>query len=57
MSAGMTEERKKLMEEAKRYKEILVEGILSFQTRNQFTREELEKKTISALERIHDYVD
>lgn len=53
----MTEERKKLMEEAKRYKEILVEGILSFQTRNQFTREELEKKTISTLERIHDYVD
>lgn len=57
MSAGMTEERKKLMEEAKQYKEILVEGILSFQTRNQFTREELEKKTISTLERIHDYVD
>ena len=39
------------------YKEMLIEGILEFQTRNQFTREQLEKKSISALERIYDNVN
>lgn len=39
------------------YKEMLIRNILEFQTRGQFTREELEKKTIRSLEIIHDNVD
>ena len=41
----------------KEYKEFLIESILDFQTRNQHTREELEKKSIRTLEIIHDHVD
>ena len=42
---------------AKEYKEFLINGILEFQTRNQFDREELQRKNISTLERIYDNVD
>lgn len=42
---------------AKEYKEFLIESILDFQTKNQFTKEELEKKTIRVLERIHDTIE
>ena len=38
------------------YREMLINNILEWQTNNQFTREELEKKTIRVLERIHDNV-
>ena len=41
----------------KKYKEFLIENILDFQTKKQFSREELEKKTIRILERIHDTID
>lgn len=41
----------------KDYREMLINGILEFQTRNQFTREELEKKPIRTLERIYDNVE
>lgn len=41
----------------KEYKEMLINNIMEWQTRNQFTREQLEKKTIMALEIIHDNVD
>lgn len=40
----------------KEYKEFLIESILDFQTMNQFTREQLQKKTIRVLERIHDTI-
>lgn len=40
----------------KEYKEFLIESILDFQTSNQHTREELEKKTIRVLEIIYDHV-
>ena len=40
----------------KEYKEMLINNILEWQTNNQFTREELEKKPIRVLERIHDNV-
>lgn len=40
-----------------KYKRILIDGILEFQTRNQFTEEELKKKSIRTLEIIHDNVD
>lgn len=39
------------------YREFLINGIMEFQTRNQFTREELQKKRTEALERIYDNVD
>ena len=39
------------------YKKMLIDNILEWQTRNQFTREELEKKPIRVLEIIHDNVD
>ncbi len=39
------------------YKKMLIENILQWQTRNQFTREELEKKSIRSLEIIHDNVN
>ena len=38
------------------YRRFLIDGILDFQTRNQFTREDLLKKTIRALEIIYDNV-
>ena len=38
------------------YKEMLISNILEWQTNNQFTREELEKKPIRVLERIHDNI-
>ncbi len=39
------------------YREMLIKNILSWQTNNQFTREELEKKNIRSLEIIHDNVN
>ena len=39
------------------YKEMLITDILKWQTRNQYTREELQKKSIRALERIYDVID
>lgn len=39
------------------YKAWMIECILEWQTRNQFTREELETKGITALEWIFDNVD
>lgn len=39
------------------YKEMLINNILEWQTRNQFTKEELQKKSIRVLETIHDNVD
>ncbi len=39
------------------YREMLIKNILSWQTNNQFTREELEKKNIRSLEIIHDIVN
>lgn len=41
----------------KEYREMLIDGILDYQTRVQFTREELESKPIRTLERIYDNVD
>lgn len=41
----------------KEYKEMLIKNILEWQTHNQFTKEELERKTIRTLEIIHDNVD
>ena len=41
----------------KEYKEWLINGILDFQTKGQFTREVLERKSIRALEIIYDNVD
>lgn len=41
----------------KEYKEFLIENILDFQTKNQFTREKLQKLTIRTLERIHDTIN
>ena len=38
------------------YKKFLIDNILSWQTANQFTREELEKKSVRALEIIHDNI-
>ena len=42
---------------AKEYREMLINGILDYQTKGQFTREELEKKPIRTLERIYDNVE
>lgn len=42
---------------AKGYREMLIDGILDYQTKGQFTREELEKKPIRTLERIYDNVE
>lgn len=41
----------------KEYKEMLIDNILAWQTRGQFTREELARKTTRVLEIIHDNVD
>lgn len=42
---------------AKGYREMLIDGILEYQTKGQFTREELEKKPIRTLERIYANVE
>lgn len=39
------------------YKKMLIENILEFQTRGQFTMEELQKKSIRTLEIIHDNIE
>ena len=39
------------------YRKMLINGILEYQTKEQFTREELEKKPIRTLERIYDNVE
>lgn len=39
------------------YREMLIKNILEFQTRGQFTEEQLKKKSIRALEIIHDNVN
>lgn len=38
----------------KEYKELLVSGILEWDVTNQFTREQLESKSVRVLERIYD---
>lgn len=38
------------------YKEMLINDILKWQTNNQFTKEELQKKTVRVLERIYDNI-
>lgn len=39
------------------YREMLINDILEWQTRNQYTREELQKKSIRALEKIYDVIN
>lgn len=39
------------------YKHMLISDILEWQTRNQFTEDELKKKSTRVLEIIHDNVD
>lgn len=39
------------------YKKMLINGILEYQTHNQFTYKELVKKSIRSLEIIYDNVD
>ena len=41
----------------KEYREMLIKGILDFQSKNQFTREDLESRSIRALEIIYDNVE
>lgn len=41
----------------KEYREMLISGILDYQTKGQFTEEELRKKPIRTLEIIYDNVD
>ena len=41
----------------KEYREMLINGILEYQTKEQFTKEELNKKSIRTLEIIYDNVD
>ena len=41
----------------KEYKEMLINGILDYQTKGQFTEEELRKKPIRTLEIIYDNVE
>lgn len=41
----------------KEYRKMLIEGILEMQTKDQFTREMLEKKNLQTLERIYDTID
>ncbi len=38
------------------YRKMLIDGILEFQTQEQFTKEELQKKSIRVLEIIFDNV-
>ena len=46
----------KLTKEMRTYKTFLIDGILDFQQNNEFTRDELESKTIRTLERIYDTI-
>ena len=39
------------------YRKMLIDGILEYQTKGQFTREELEKKPTRTLEKIYDNVE
>lgn len=39
------------------YKNMLIEDILKWQTKNQFTKMELKKKPIRVLEIIYDNID
>lgn len=39
------------------YKKMLIKGILEFQTKNQFSAEDLKSKNIRLLEKIYDNVD
>ena len=39
------------------YWKMLIDGILEYQTKEQFAREELEKKSIRSLEIIYDNVE
>ena len=39
------------------YRQMLINDILVFQTRGQFTREQLEKKPTRTLEIIYDNID
>mgnify|MGYP006979803077 CR=1 FL=1 len=41
----------------KEYKQDLIKNILQWQTKNQFTKDDLEKKSIRVLEKIHDNID
>lgn len=50
-------ERAARIERTQAYKQMMINDILDFQTRNQFTREMLEKMTIRSLERIYDNVN
>jgi len=45
-----------LTKEMRTYKTFLINGILDFQQNNEFTRDELESKTIRTLERIYDTI-
>lgn len=54
---GGYEGRKAEIMSNKEYREMLIKGILEFQTKNQFCREFLEKKSIRSLEKIYDNVD
>ena len=39
------------------YREMLISGILDYQTKGRFTEEELRKKPIRTLEIIYDHVE
>lgn len=41
----------------KEYREMLINGILDYQTKGQFTEEELRNKSIRTLEIIYDNVE
>ena len=41
----------------KEYRDFLINGILEFQSNNQFTKDELLKKSIRVLEKIFDNVN
>lgn len=41
----------------KEYRKMLIEGILDYQTKGQFTEEELKQKSIRTLEIIYDNVE
>lgn len=41
----------------RQYKEFLIQNILEWQTQGQFSKDDLEKKSIRVLERIHDNVN
>ena len=41
----------------KEYKEMLIDHILMWQSNQNFTREMLEEKTITTLERIYDTIN